>query len=255
MPQLFSRRKKDEGKSKRVTTFKEEQRQQVAEVVEAGLFPVRVASRNGVKLFNFSLKIALLAVIGVAVASYLGFIDPIRKIFQPIQTGTGTLIVSTDYIRAQVLLDGKILGQTPFTGENISAGKHILKVQAAENTNNFFESSEVGIIINPGNATIVKANLAPDQSLFSYTIISSMNRREGDPLLVIKALPQEVRATVDGNEVGSIPYVSESISTGPHQVHLDKEGYKPVLVDITIAEDKVVTIESRLYHYQVMLER
>lgn len=255
MPLLFSRRKKEQKPQPRVTTFRAEQEKQVVEAVEAGLFPVRVASRNGVKIAQFSVKAALLAIVAIILASYFGLIDPIREFFQPLQTGNGTLIVSTDYIRAQVSLDGKVLGQTPYTGENIPSGRHKLKVQAAENTSNFFQESEIDIVINPGNTTIIKANPAPEQSLFSYTVISSENREAGGALLVIKALPQDVKVSIDGNSVGNAPYISETITEGPHQLLLDKSGYKPVLLDITIADDKIVTIETKLYQYQITLER
>ncbi len=255
MPLSFSRHKKEEKKSARVTTFRAEQEQQVVEAVEAGLFPVRVASRNGAKLVQFSIKVFLVTIVLVAIASYFGLVEPIRRIFQPMQSGNGTLIVSTDYSRAQLSLDGKTLGQTPFTGENITAGRHKLKLEVAENTNNYFVTSELDIVINPNNTTIVKANPAPDASLFSYTVISSENRKDGDALLLIKALPQDVRVSIDGNNVGSAPYVSESITEGAHQLMLDKSGYKPVLIDITIANDKVVSVETKLYQYQVTLIR
>lgn len=255
MPLLFSRRKKEQKKQPRVTTFRAEQEKQVVEAVEAGLFPVRVASRNGAKTAQFALKMALVAIVVVAVASYFGLVDPIRQFLQPIQSGNGTLIVSSDYVRANVSLNGKDLGQTPFTGENIPAGRHKVKVQAAENTNNFFQASEVEVVINPNNTTIVKANPGPSQSLFSYTVISSEDREAGDSLLIIKALPQDVRVSIDGNSMGNAPYITETISEGAHQLMLDKTGYKPVLIDITIANDKTVSVETKLYQYQITLER
>jgi len=256
MPRWFSRFQKNKNTQTRTKTVVSAPESVVDETAESGLFPVRVASRNGAKLLKFALKVAAITILAVVALSYFGLVDPIRQFFQPIRIGgTGTLIVSSDYTRTQVLLDDKVVGQTPFTGENIDAGEHKLKFQAADNTSNFFTEESITITINPGNATIVKANLGPDSAMFSYTTIVSANRENGDGLLVIKALQHDVQVRVDGNIVGKAPYTSDSIGVGSHQILVEKEGYKPVLVDITIAADKVVTIESKLYQYQINLER
>lgn len=255
MPLFFSRKKNEPKVAPRVTTFRAQQEKQANDAVEAGLFPARVASRNGVKLVQYSFKVALLTLVVIVLISALGGIESVRKLFQPIQGGNGTLIVSSDYVRTQISLDGRTLGQTPFKGENIPSGRHKLKVQAADNKNEYFKESEFDIVVNPGNTTIVKANPAPSEALFSYTAISSENRENGDALLIIKALPQDVDVRIDGNNVGKAPFVTETLSVGPHQLLLEKTGYKPVLVDITIAEDKVISIEARLYQYQVNLDK
>ncbi|PIY18100.1 hypothetical protein CO112_00915 [Candidatus Dojkabacteria bacterium CG_4_9_14_3_um_filter_150_Dojkabacteria_WS6_41_13] len=257
MPRWFSRNKEKAANAMpRIMTSFQKQEAEVDASVEAGLFPARVASRNGAKLLQFSAKIALLSVILVMVLSYFGLIDPIRNLLGPIQIGgTGTLIVSSDYTRTQIYLDGKVVGQTPFTGENIDAGRHKLKVQAAENANGFFKEAAIDIEVFPGNATIVKANVAPETSLFSYSVIASSNRKDGDSLLVVKALPGEVKVRVDGTIVGTAPFVSDTLSSGAHQLLLEKEGYKPVLIDITISADKQVTVETQLYQYQINLDR
>lgn len=255
MPLSFLRRKKENKAEPRVTIFQAQKEKEVTEAIEAGLFPARVASRNGVKLAQYGFKVALLALVAVVLVSAFGLLEPLRKVFQPIQNGNGTLIVSSDYVSTRVLLDGKTLGQTPFTGENIPSGKHKLKVQAVDNTNSFFKDSEFDITINPGNTTIVKANVAPLEALFSYTVISSENRTPSDALLIVKALPQGVVVKIDGENMGIAPYVTESITAGAHQLLLEKEGYKPVLIDITIADDKVISIEAKLYQFQIDLEK
>lgn len=256
MPRWFSRFWKEKKVIQpRTTTALPAQDPAINETIEAGLFPVRVASRNGAKLFKFSIKVALITLLTVVILSYFGLVEPIRQFFQPIQVGgTGTLIVSSDYTRTQVLLDGKVVGQTPFTGENINAGRHTLKFQAAENTSRFFTEETIDVVINPGNTTIVKANLAPDSSMFSYTTITSSTRQPGDGLLVIKALQHDIQVRVDGNIVGKAPFISDSIGVGSHQILVEKKGYKPMLVDITVAADRVVTVESKLYQYQINLD-
>lgn len=257
MPRWFSRfRKEKKVIQSRTTTAVPAQDPAINETIEAGLFPVRVASRNGAKLFKFSIKVATITLLAVVAFSYFGWVEPIRQFFQPMQVGgTGTLIVSSDYTRTQVLLDDKVVGQTPFTGESIDVGRHTLKFQAAENASNFFTEETIDIMINPGNTTIVKANLAPDTSMFSYTTITSATRQPGDGLLVIKALQHEVQVRIDGNVVGKAPFVSDSIGIGSHQILVEKEGYKPVLVDITVAADRLVTVESKLYQFQINLDR
>jgi hypothetical protein len=256
MPRWFSRLHKNKQVApSRTVAVTPAQDPAINETIEAGLFPVRVASRNGAKLFRFGLKVALVTLIAIVAFSYFGLVEPIRQFFQPMQAGTGTLIVSSDYTRTQVLLDGKVVGQTPFTGENIDAGRHTLTFQAADNASGFFTEEGIDIVVNPGNTTIVKANLAPDSSMFSYTIITSAIRQSGDGLLVVKALQHEVQVRVDGNVVGKAPFISDSLGVGSHQILIEREGYKPVLVDITVATDRVVTVESKLYQYQINLER
>ena len=256
LPRLFAPRHEEKAGTPRVTTVRSGHDKQVNEVIEAGLYPARVASRNGAKLVQFALKIAVLVLLVVMLASSFGLIDPIRRYFQPFSGGTGGLVVSSEYVRAQVFLDGKLIGQTPYTGENLPAGTHIIKVQVAENTSDFFKAAELPVLITSGNTTVVKTNPAPEESLFSYTVISSANTEtSGDALLVIKALPQDVKVTIDGTAVGVTPYTSDTIAEGAHQVLLEKLGYKPVLIDVSVSKGKTVTVNSKLYQYQVNLEK
>ncbi len=255
MPLFRSRKKKESVPEQRVMTYKVQQQKQVTESIEAGLYPTRVASRKGIKFVQYGLKVALLAFALVVLVSVSGVLDPVRKLFAPIQEGNGTLIVSSEYVRTQLQLDGKTLGQTPFTGENIPAGKHTLTIQAVDNVNNYFKEQSLGFEIFPGNTTIIKTNIAPDSSLFSYTIISAQDRSPEDAQLIVKALPQGVSVSVDGKQVGTTPYINENIPAGVHQLLLEKVGYKPVLLDITVVDDKLITIESKLYQYQLNLEK
>jgi len=256
MPRWFSRSKQKVQTPTRVTAAPLQHEVLAGETAEAGLFPARVASRNGAKLVRFSFKIAVISVILVVIASYAGLVEPIRQLLQPMRVnGTGTLIVSSDFTRTQVLLDGKVIGQTPYTGESIAAGRHKLTLQAADNTSKFFSEESIDILINPGNTTIVKANLGPSSSMFSFTTIVSSDRQPGDGLLIVKSLQHDVQVRIDGTIVGNAPYVTDSLGAGPHQVLVEKPGFKPVLVDITVAADKTVTIEAKLYQYQINLER
>lgn len=257
MPLSFLRKKKIRTSTENQTRViaRNGKREEMYDSVEAGLFPARVASRQGVKRVKLVIQITLLTVIAIVVASYFGLIEPVRKLLQPLQVGNGGLVVSSDYVRTQVSLNGKLLGQTPFSSETIPAGRHQLSIEVAENPTDFFQKATMDIVIYPGNTTFVKANPAPDQELFGYTVVTSRNRAGGDPLLVVKALPDDVQIRIDGNIVGSAPFVSESVTEGPHQIQLDKTGYKPVLLDITIDHRKVIEIEGKLYQYQVTIER
>lgn len=255
MPLFRSRKKNESVPEQRVMTYKVQQQKQVEESIEAGLYPTRVASRKGIKFFQYGVKVALIAFVLVVLVSVSGILDPMRKLFAPIQEGSGTLIVSSEYVRTQLQLNGKTLGQSPFTGENIPAGKHTLTIQAVENVNNYFKEQSLNFEIFPGNTTIIKTNIAPELNLFSYTIISAQDRSAEDEQLVVKALPQGVTVSIDGKQVGSTPYVNENIPAGVHQVLLEKEGFKPVLLDITIVEEKLITIESKLYQYQLNFDK
>jgi hypothetical protein len=134
------------------------------------------------------------------------------------------------------------------------SGRHQLKIKVTDDENQFFVPFTIPIEIFPGNVTVVTVNPAPSISLVTYTVISSRSRKsESDPLLVVKAVPDATTIWLDGKSYGMLPLVLTSLVEGDHKVVMQKKGFKDVSMDIQIAKDKIIYVESKLYEFQLTL--
>ncbi len=253
LPRLFGSKK--EEKSIRVTTVQSQREKKVSDTIEAGLYPAKVASRKGIRVTRLLLQVVVGVLFLVTILSYFGVIELGRKVWAPVQGKVGGLVVSSEVVKVQVKMNGKLLGQAPYTGQGLPAGNHVLLLEAVENPNNYFVPVELPITISPDNTTVVRVNLAPDNSLSNYVVISSQTRiHVADPKLVVRTVPADVSVTIDGADFGKTPLLNDSLGAGAHQVTLQKEGYRATTIDVTVADDKTITIDAKLYPYQVKLE-
>jgi hypothetical protein len=252
---LFGR-KSEKNSTPRVNTILSKKDREVQDTVEAGLYPARVTSRKGIKLFNFGIQITVIVLVVLVIASISGIFEPIRNALKSVQGDTGGLLVSSSMVPVNVYLDGRLLGASPYNGQSVPAGMHELKVEVIENEKGFFAPLTLPLQINAGNVSVVTVNPAPSAELGSYTVIYSEARaRTEDPVLIVKGLPADVQIALDGVAVGQVPILRNDISEGQHKVTVSRDGYKSADIDIVISSTKTITVESKLYAYQLKLER
>lgn len=254
LPRLFERTAKPEITS-RVKTIRSAQEKQVTDAVEAGLYPARVASRKGVKLAQFALLSLVVSLLLVILVTVSGALEPLRQYLRPLQGDVGGIIVSSEYVKVHVKLDGKELGISPYNGQNIPTGQHRLQVEAVDNMNAFWAATEIPVVITKGNTTVISINPAPAEPMVNYTMVTPLSRSTAtDPSLVVKTIPAQAEVLIDDISKGIAPVVLTDLEEGTHKVTVQAQGYKPTTIEVSLSSEKTVTVEVRLYQYQVNMQ-
>jgi len=143
----------------------------------------------------------------------------------PRQTGgPATLSVASDPPNANVLLDGAVMGRTPYQ-EELSAGEHVVAVEMAGRMR-----EERRVVAREGRDANVSFVLAPLPK---------------DPALAVESEPIGAMVLLDGKEKGRTPFLAP-LATGRHQLVLKMEGHREVGTDFTMPRDRDLSIRLDL---------
>ena len=122
------------------------------------------------------------------------------------EPGPGKLHVETEPPEAQVSIDDKQVGTSPYTGE-VPPGEHRLEV-----ANDGYKTIAQDLSIDPGQALSLKLALQPATA------------GQVPPLVAVASDPQGAQLFLDGKLVGPTPIKARS-TPGPHEIKLALDGY------------------------------
>lgn len=137
----------------------------------------------------------------------------------------GLLSVSTDPPGATVRLDGKEIGRTPLSRQELSLGSYVMELRLE----GYASVTIKGMAILPGEEKKVSEKL---------------NRKMGGIRVVArdsKGVPLEAEVLLDGEKVGMAPYKGE-VGTGSHRIVV-RAGGKEASADVSVLEGKVSKVE------------
>jgi hypothetical protein len=115
----------------------------------------------------------------------------------------GMLEVRSDVAGADVFLDGKRVGTTPYKAVDLAPGKHSVRVEKAG-----FKPFEKGVDLG-SKQQVVRAKLLPPPAT-----------------LRVEANVPGARVLLDGEEKGTTPLELSNVSPGRHEVGVSAEGYE-----------------------------
>lgn len=158
--------------------------------------------------------------------------------------GHGALQVTSN-VTAKVLLNGKVIGNTPLCkceeSERIEEGQYTLQLIPQDSSGTFTSKIRIG----KGVLTAVDRTFLPGSYASSYTLylekIFSSNAQ-----LFVSSLPQGALVTVDGTDSGTTPLLINNVSVSPHEVEIQKGGYGKKTIRIKTASGYKLIIEAVL---------
>lgn len=119
-------------------------------------------------------------------------------------TGLGTIFIKTEPPGAEVMLDGKPVGSSPVTVDEVSAGEHLIVAQKGEHR------AQTTVHLRPEALERVVLTLA-----------------EAPPVkLKVFSTPPEARVYIDDEEVGVTPLVLPSVRSGKCRIRLVLHQYR-----------------------------
>lgn len=141
-----------------------------------------------------------------------------------IPRGKGALQVTSN-IKAQVILDNKVLGATPLCkceqNETLLQGVYELKIIPEDKSVQPFMAR---VRINSGVLTAVERTFLPGSYASSY-ILTLEKTNSSDPEIFIASIPDGALVLLDGKEEGITPLTLKSISSSEHELEIQKQGF------------------------------
>lgn len=218
--------------------------------IEKELYPEKVARRNQAQSAFRAMLIVFGIIILLVLANITGIFTIITNAVQSRVSPRGALVVTSEFLKTEVYLGDKKLGDTPLEVNSVIAGEYTLTLKAIENKNNFFIPLEIPIIVNPSNTTVVKAQLGPTRDTSSYIVVSAADKTSASPFkLLVSSSPGDSKITIDGQDIGKTPTSQATIANGAKKIVISKEGFRDSEIELNIDELKVVTVTARLYKY------
>ena len=148
-----------------------------------------------------------------------------------IPRGKGALQVTSN-IKAQVILDNKVLGATPLCkceqNETLLQGVYELKIIPEDKSVQPFMAR---VRINSGVLTAVERTFLPGSYASSY-ILTLEKTNSPDPEIFIASIPDGALISLDGKEEGITPLSLKSISASEHEIEIQKQGFSKKTVRV-----------------------
>jgi len=126
---------------------------------------------------------------------------------------------------ANVFVDGKLLGKTPYSSSELKAGEVTVKL-IPESTTEVFASWEGKIKLTGGILTLIDREFAASEINASGQILSLEKIKDKNVALIsVVTEPDGVLVKIDGESKGFSPLNVDNISVGDHEIVLSKDGY------------------------------
>ncbi len=133
-------------------------------------------------------------------------------------SGNAGLIVDSFYEEAEVYIDGKQAGTTPYETEDISAKEHTIRLKnesnAYETSINFLKGTQVAVNRDTGVSEVFSSGQ-------NFWI-----EQNGAEVLTVISDPAGASVYIDNTEVGKTPYSVDNLSVGEYDLRVSYPGYE-----------------------------
>lgn len=205
------------------------------------------ASKKLVKaLYTF---LIIIGVIGLAIFQpwkYLGQL--------PILGPKSALTVNTTSGKADVYLDDRKVGETPYSAENLNPGDYELRLERVSENSEFYEPISRQIHLEADTRTLVEAEIGPSLQFSSFKTAYYQKNGTGDAAVLVSSTPVGATVWIDDIRNGETPITSESITEGTHLVKIEASGYEAAEIQILTRGGYVLIIETNLMIQPISIE-
>ena len=138
----------------------------------------------------------------------------------------------TSHPDANVVINGKSVGKTPYYVENTDAGNATIQMTAVDSG----QSWEGKVNLVSGTLTTVHREFGttPDKS-HSYSLSFEKLTNNKDSSISIISLPNNATVSIDGKPAGFTPLTSD-VNPGPHVFSFTAPGYQDKIVNAAVQE-------------------
>ncbi len=146
------------------------------------------------------------------------------KILKPTKN-SGMLVVKTIPAGADIILNGKKVGTSPFTDNTLMPNEYTLETALPR-----FETYTETFELAAGYTKIVARNL-----IYEYGLLTIVSKPEG------------AQVTLNEQSVGTTPYQNDTVTPGENRLNLSLEGYVPIDEKIQVRKHVRDTLSYTLF--------
>ncbi len=143
----------------------------------------------------------------------------------PFARPTTALTVNSLNGKSEVFLDGKKVGETPYSSEQLSPGDHEIEVRRISNNDSFYQPIQRTIHLELGTRTFLEVEVGPSEQFSSMKLVYYRKSSIEEPGMYISSAPSGAEVLLDGVSYGKTPVTSNNIEAGRHDVAISLQGY------------------------------
>ncbi len=138
----------------------------------------------------------------------------------------GLMITSNP--QADVLIDGKSFGKTPYFSESLKAGSYTIRLTTSDSTLSPYETK---VELTPGYTTLIDRQFGKTQDQ-STSYILSFEKISNKSAVEVKFItnPGKVSVAVDNQPVGFSDQIYSNISAGEHTFDFSSPGFRDLRI-------------------------
>mgnify|MGYP001045016209 CR=1 FL=1 len=192
----------------------------------------------------------------VVLAGAIAFFQPWKRFLDTPLLSPGTaLTVNLMRGKAEVYLDDKKVGETPFSSEDLEPGDHTLELRRMSEEQDFYITISKQVHLEPNTRTLIEAEIGPDEQFSSYNVIYYRKRTSAEASVYVKTTPSKAEVTVDDLNFGDSPVSNDTLSPGKHEIVVSKEGYQDEQATFIVREGYTLIAEFDLMAKPIDLEQ
>lgn len=147
---------------------------------------------------------------------------------------------------ANVFIEGKLLGKTPFSESNFKAGEVLLKL-IPEATTQPLVSWEGKVKLTSGVLTLIDREFAPTEGGSSGQILTleRLKEKKTASILVISD-PDGALVKINNETKGFAPLAMDKVNEGEYEILISKEGFAERTVKAKVANGYRLVVSAKL---------
>jgi hypothetical protein len=187
-----------------------------------------------------------------------------KTVWAYLEVTKGVIAAKSEPAGAEVFLDGKPVGVTPFEAKGLSPKRYSVRMEKPG-----YEPWKGSAAVKAGESAEIVARLKKQSSdalgglkggvesflggfkkVVSFPVSTAqkgLTRLMGKTgTLVMTSVPPHADVYLDGKFVGSTPLTQQNIPVGGHEVRMVKQGYAPCVRDVVVKEGERLEVQARL---------
>lgn len=147
---------------------------------------------------------------------------------------------------ANVLIEGKLSGKTPYQASDLKAGEVTVKL-IPESSTQALVSWEGKVKLNTGVLTLIQQEFASAEEKMAGQILTLEKiKDEKSAALSVVSNPDGAMVSVDGEARGFTPLLLDKVGVGDHQILISKDGFGERLIKAKTVLSYKLIINAKL---------
>ncbi|MBN1618107.1 PEGA domain-containing protein [Candidatus Dojkabacteria bacterium] len=189
----------------------------------------------------------VLALLVVGLFMALSLSQPWKYLFESSLFNNGAaLTVNSPGGKADVYLDGKKIGETPYSSANLKSGEYQIELRRETESSDFYQSIGRKINLEPDTRAFIEAEIGPTEEFSSLKVAYYQKSQNSKPTILLDITPKDADLWIDGEKTSISDSNIVTLSEGEHTVKVEQTGYEPLDVEVISRSGYTLIVEVKL---------